>query len=736
MLAEYYSVSRRCWMPVVVTGVDPETGAVRIDVKPNQDIDLREQQSKLRPRTRPTQEQIDWARKSIREGELEEITKAIFRRFAQGPARLLLDEDLVTVGDELDRRLGVCGAACMLMHRTTDEDCQQGITEEVLGEIFWEMVWRMLKEFGEVVRNDGGLSSLDLEGMPKHFSMEKTLGQGTYGKVNLARDRRTGARRAVKVIDKQENIFAPGQLEMEIEHLLTLDHPHIVKLYGHYQDREHLYLVMDYCSGGDLQAMVHKTKRDGRRFEESYVADVVRQVLMAIAHVHARGIVHLDLKSANIMLLPSKGTLPPSKVSEGHTMLQVRERPHVMVIDLGVAQIFQPGNFRNNRPTGTPATMAGEVWLGEITPKADIFSCGVVLFELLSLSLPFTCGCDYKLALAYWKSRPAVPWSRLAHATQEAKDLCQTMLQLDRNRRPAATQCLQKSFLMPQDVAEPSQAWASRLMDMILKIGSRSVLYRSVALSIAKVWPSNQLPTIKRLFNVLDRAGTGRLSYESICETLGRFGLEHRESWVIADTMDLNHDGCVDWTEFVAACIDLGTGFEKDLRRIFDEADSDGDKLLSQQDLSSILISSHFDAATAEDMFAELTGRAEQGARLDWSTFHAHFLAKAETLQVGAQPNMTGNVDDGQQKPADLIAQAASQMRGYVGDWMERARDALRAQQAALLGVEVGEPTQELLDKLREMGFTDRTKCVAALKKHGNELGPLVFEDLVQNGGW
>ncbi|CAK0870599.1 unnamed protein product [Prorocentrum cordatum] len=95
--------------------------------------------------------------------------------------------------------------------------------------------------------------------------------------------------------------------------------------------------------------------------------------------------------------------------------------------------------------------------------------------------------------------------------------------------------------------------------------------------------------------------------------------------------MDLNRDEYIDWTEFVAACIDLGGGlFDQELRRAFEDADSDGDGLLSQQDFSRLLAGrcvrgGGVGAGAAADVFADLAGRDGAGARLDWAAFLGHF---------------------------------------------------------------------------------------------------------------
>ncbi|CAK0790093.1 unnamed protein product, partial [Prorocentrum cordatum] len=415
---EYYSSTNGTWMPTRVTSVDEETGAVTVDVKPGVPMSLREQRSRLRPRTRPSAQHLEWGRSVLREGRLSEESRAIFLRHAapatpgQGPATCALPgEALPRAGAELDALLGTCGSVCYLRHQA-ENVCGHPLAAEDFEELFWNMLWGVQKEFCQAVSRENAARKQEVSPHDA-YSFERTLGSGTYGTVKLAREKTTGARRAVKMISKSTH-----HQDCEIEHLLFLDHPHIVKLYEHYEDQSYVYLVMDYCSGGDLQSTISESRGAGCLLPECFVSDVMRQVLMAIAHVHSHGIVHLDLKAANVMLTPSRSTLPPCRgEQEGRILANVHERPHVMVIDLGVAQVFQPGNFRSRKPTGTPCTMAPEAWSGEFTPRADVWSCGVVLFELLALRLPFACPCEREGAATYWSARPAPPWEHLRAAS-------------------------------------------------------------------------------------------------------------------------------------------------------------------------------------------------------------------------------------------------------------------------------------------------------------------------------
>ncbi|CAK0883283.1 unnamed protein product [Prorocentrum cordatum] len=411
----------------------------------------------------------------------------------------------------------------------------------------------------------------------------------------------------------------------------------------------------------------------------------------------------------------------PGRAPGPFLLRQVYEQPHVMVIDLGVAKIFQPGNFRHNRPIGTPATMAPEVWSGDITPKADVFSCGVVLFELLALSLPFNCTAQHEEAINYWFSMPLAPWSRTRHASNAAVELCRRMLRLDRHMRPTASQCLRAPFFEARGISDDADGSVAALLKGLVHVPERSVLHNSVALSIAQAWPSNQLPTIKAAFRELDAGASGQLTKDQVALALERLGVDREPARASADALDLSRSGAVGWTEFVAGCIRLGSDrFEEDLLRIFKEADSDNDGLLTQKDVASLLAADHLHGDAACDVFADLVGRVDPGARVDWPTFRRHFRCPLDDAEDSlAAPVMAAPI----MVPA--CHQAGAEIMGHAMDLWERAMDLGHAFWP--LQEDPGEPEEEKLRRLAEMGFTDRDR-------HRNKLCSRAVEELMRGG--
>ncbi|HLZ23207.1 MAG TPA: serine/threonine-protein kinase, partial [Ktedonobacterales bacterium] len=202
------------------------------------------------------------------------------------------------------------------------------------------------------------------------YELVRRLGEGGMAQVYLARDVRLGREVAVKVLDVRL-AERPGFRERflrEARVAAALDHPNIVPLYD-FGDTEHLlYLVMPYVSGGNLQDVLRRAP-----LSSGEVVTYGSQMTDALDYAHKRGVVHRDVKPAN-MLLHADGRL--------------------MLTDFGLAKILGPNSRpavpRGHPDAGTPEYMAPEQIEGRTDERSDIYALGVVLYLLLTGHLPFT----------------------------------------------------------------------------------------------------------------------------------------------------------------------------------------------------------------------------------------------------------------------------------------------------------------------------------------------------------
>ncbi len=201
------------------------------------------------------------------------------------------------------------------------------------------------------------------------FEIERELGAGAMGAVYLARYTKTGQRVAIKIIAPGlgSNERAHARFEREAEILKQLKHPHIVRLLATGRFQRSPFYAMEYVDGEPLDELLLRRGQFG--WEE--VVEIGKQVCAALQHAHAAGIVHRDLKPSNLMV--------------------TRDRV-VKLTDFGIAKDLDVTQLTTaNCTVGTAAYMSPEQCKGDrnLTGKSDLYSLGVVLYELLTGRKPF-----------------------------------------------------------------------------------------------------------------------------------------------------------------------------------------------------------------------------------------------------------------------------------------------------------------------------------------------------------
>ncbi|XP_061769652.1 serine/threonine-protein kinase MARK2 isoform X15 [Nerophis ophidion] len=199
-----------------------------------------------------------------------------------------------------------------------------------------------------------------------NYRLLKTIGKGNFAKVKLARHVLTGKEVAVKIIDKtQLNSSSLQKLFREVRIMKMLNHPNIVKLFEVIETEKTLYLVMEYASGGEVfdYLVAHG------RMKEKEARAKFRQIVSAVQYCHQKCIVHRDLKAENLLLDADM---------------------NIKIADFGFSNEFTLGNkldtFCGSPPYAAPELFQGKKYDG---PEVDVWSLGVILYTLVSGSLPF-----------------------------------------------------------------------------------------------------------------------------------------------------------------------------------------------------------------------------------------------------------------------------------------------------------------------------------------------------------
>ena len=204
------------------------------------------------------------------------------------------------------------------------------------------------------------------------YEVKQKIGKGKFGLVKCGINKETNKQVAIKIMAKKNMDKSDLELaKVEIDILKISQHPNIIKLYDIYENENYIYIIMEYCSGGDLLSYFEYYEYE---LKETKVCEIIHKLSMAIYFLHSYGIVHRDLKPENIL------------------MTDLTPEADIRLLDFGLSKII--GNEEKcTEPYGTLSFVAPEVLQGKPYDKSvDLWSIGIITFLLLCGYLPF----DYK----------------------------------------------------------------------------------------------------------------------------------------------------------------------------------------------------------------------------------------------------------------------------------------------------------------------------------------------------
>uniref|UniRef100_A0AAY4A3A2 MAP/microtubule affinity-regulating kinase 3 n=1 Tax=Denticeps clupeoides TaxID=299321 RepID=A0AAY4A3A2_9TELE len=285
-----------------------------------------------------------------------------------------------------------------------------------------------------------------------NYRLLKTIGKGNFAKVKLARHILTGKEVAVKIIDKtQLNSSSLQKLFREVRIMKLLNHPNIVKLFEVIETEKSLYLVMEYASGGEVfdYLVAHG------RMKEKEARVKFRQIVSAVQYCHQKCIVHRDLKAENLLLDADM---------------------NIKIADFGFSNEFTLGNkldtFCGSPPYAAPELFQGKKYDG---PEVDVWSLGVILYTLVSGSLPFDGQNLKELRERVLRGKYRIPF----YMSTDCENLLKKFLILNPTKRGSLEQIMKdrwmnvgheddelKPYVEPQpDYKDPKRT------DLMLKMG-------------------------------------------------------------------------------------------------------------------------------------------------------------------------------------------------------------------------------------------------------------------------
>mmetsp|Transcript_7562 Transcript_7562/g.9837 ORF Transcript_7562/g.9837 Transcript_7562/m.9837 type:complete len:704 (-) Transcript_7562:196-2307(-) len=264
------------------------------------------------------------------------------------------------------------------------------------------------------------------------FVRREMLGTGTSGKVYRVIERKTGMEYAVKVIETKKFRLTPGlskeELIQEALMMKQISHPYIVNLKDLFQTDDEIHLVMDLVKGGDLFDRVV----DRQKFSEHTARECFYRILVAVQYLHSEGICHRDLKPENILMVSKESDIEIKITDFGLAKKAAREGLKTFC---GTPQYFAPEVLkRRNTVMGT----------GRYGMEADMWSLGVILYILLSGTMPFN---DDTLFHQIQTATFSFDDENFGNVSHDAKHLIRMLLNTDPKKRYSADQSLKHPWI-------------------------------------------------------------------------------------------------------------------------------------------------------------------------------------------------------------------------------------------------------------------------------------------------
>ncbi|KAG7355131.1 serine/threonine protein kinase [Nitzschia inconspicua] len=401
------------------------------------------------------------------------------------------------------------------------------------------------------------------------------------------------------------------ELSNEIDILKTMDHPNIVRLHEvFYQRNKQIFLILELCDGGDLYTRLPYTEKDS--------AYITGKLLSAVKYMHDHGIVHRDLKFENIMFETKSPTA------------------EIKVIDFGLSKKFVSKKIGvMHEGVGTLYSMAPQVLQGVYTSQADMWSCGVITYMLLSSHRPFynkqrkimidrIMRCDYTFEKDYW-----LPVSA------EAKDFISNLLVLDPKIRFNAAQAqkhvwLSKEFKLSDRA--PTASFQSAVADNLLMYKDTAELKKVALNIIAHRSSTEEILQLRKCFDAYDTANNGVISFEEFREALKQSNYSDADIKEMFDSVDVNENGHVMYTEFIAATLEAqGQVEEERIAEAFERLDSDNSGFISKENMLDFL----GEDATPEDVENMLKhADLDNDGQISFAEFLAMFRTQTKKLSL------------------------------------------------------------------------------------------------------
>jgi len=399
---------------------------------------------------------------------------------------------------------------------------------------------------------------------------KKALGTGYSGAVLLATSKLTGRKCAVKAF-KLNGVSSEKKKELasECEIFLGMDHPHVARLVDVYEGNDQLSLVMECMEGGELFDRVTQRKM----FTEKDAVYASYQMLLAVNYLHSCRVVHRDLKLENFLY-------------------ESKDSDFLKLIDFGFSKVWDK-NTKMELSCGTLSYVAPEVLNKSYTEQCDMWSLGVIVFILLVGYMPFSGSSERQQIAAIRAGKYTWRKDRWKNVSAVGSEFVQKLLVVDPGVRLTAEQALQHPWIANRKAVTEGKrmSFDQSMADAICAFAQESQFRRAVMQLMAWSLTAEERAEVRDAFLELDKEHTGSVSLLSLQHMLEeRFHVPEGEAGKVFQALDGNHDGTINYSEFLAAMVASRIQIHDNLlRATFRRFDTNEDGFINPEDLKQVL---------------------------------------------------------------------------------------------------------------------------------------------------